>query len=101
MNFIFKFLKNYYNYKMEPKTMEKVKEYVKTMSKTEIKLLMLLQLNGTIILPFEYIILVYMKSHKFSQALPNWRDLQGNLEKVKKYQDKLIDRYKNEIENQE
>lgn len=83
---------------MEPETMEKVKEYVKTMSRTELKLLMITQLDGSIRLPFEYIILMYMKSHKFSQALPNSRDFQGNFEKVKKYQDKLIERYKNEIE---
>ena len=77
--------------------MEKVKEYVKTMSKTELKLLMISQLDGSIRLPFEYIILVYMKSEKFSQALPKSRDLQGIFEKVKRYQDKLIERYKNEI----
>ena len=77
--------------------MEKVKEYVKTMSKTELKLLMISQLDGSIRLPFEYIILVYMKSEKFSQALPKSRDLKGIFEKVKRYQDQLIERYKNEI----
>jgi len=84
---------------MDPKTMEKVKEYVKTMSKTEIKVLMMAQLDGSIRLPFEYILLMYMKSQKFSQALPKSRDLQGNFEKVKRYQDKLIERYKNEMES--
>ena len=97
MNFFFNFVKNYYNRKMDAKTMEKVKEYVKTMSKTELKLLMISQLDGSIRLPFEYIILVYMKSEKFSQALPKSRDLQGIFENVKRYQDKLIERYKNEI----
>lgn len=78
---------------------EKVIEHIKTMSKPEIKGLMLLQLDGSIRLPFEYIILVYMKSQKFSMALQG-RDLQGMFEKVKKYQDKLIEKYKKEIQEE-
>jgi len=87
-----KILKNFYN-TMNSTDLEAVKEYVSTLSKTELRILMNTSLTER--LPLEFMILVYMKTQKFSASLDlNKYNLVDIYHKVRKYQNALIEKYK-------
>jgi hypothetical protein len=70
-----------------------VKEYVSSLSKTELRILMNTSLKER--LPLEYMILVYMKTQKFSASLDlNKYNLVDIYNKVRKYQNALIEKYR-------
>ena len=87
-----KILKNFYN-AMNSTDLEAVKEYVSTLSKTELRILMNISLKESLAL--EYVILVYMKVQKFSESQDLTKyNLVDIYHKVRKYQNALIEKYK-------
>jgi hypothetical protein len=70
-----------------------VKEYVLTLSRTELRLLMQISLKESLAL--EWILLAHKKTQKFSASLElNKYNFEDKFHKVRKYQNALIEKYK-------
>jgi hypothetical protein len=84
-------LKNCYT--MNATNLAVVKEYVSTLSRSELRVLMETSFNEGLAL--EYVILAYKKSQKLSASLDlNKYNFEDKFQKVRKYQNALIAKYK-------